>query len=40
MSLDELRLVPGPGGSGREGSRSEQLLVAWIGTFVKVKGSV
>ena len=36
MSLDELRLVLGPGGSGLEGSGSEQLLVARIGTSVEV----
>ena len=36
MSLDELLLVLGPGGSGLEGSGSEQLLVAGIGTSVEV----
>jgi hypothetical protein len=36
MSLDELLLVLGPGGSGLLGSGSEQLLVARIGTSVEV----
>ena len=40
MSLDELLLVLGPGGSGLEGSGSEQLLVARIGASVEIKGLI
>src|SRR5215469_1730947 len=36
MSLDELLPVLGPGGSGLESSRSEQLLVARFRTSVEV----
>ena len=40
MSRDKPLAVLGLGGSGLEGSGSEQLLVARIGTSVEVKGFI
>src|ERR1700730_3016138 len=40
MSLDELLVVLGPGGSGLEGSRSQEVQLAWRGVSVEVKGFI
>src|SRR5580704_12078373 len=40
MSLDELLLVLGPGGCGLEGSRSQEVQLAWRGVSVEVKGFI
>jgi hypothetical protein len=40
MGRDKPLAVLGPGGSGLDGSGSEQLLVARIGASVEVKGLI
>jgi hypothetical protein len=40
MNLNELLVVLGPGGSGLDGSRSQEVQVTWRGASVEVKGFI